>query len=122
MKLKNEFETLALHRIFMEAKYNEAPIDLDVPFSPIVHDLYERLFELIEDKEAWGEWRKLSNHVHRIPVLEKRLRMMNSNHWNKKTIDEKRITIKYLLVPLTGTSVEITNLIEYANKVHEIER
>ena len=36
LEFKEKWELLALHKVFMEAKYNESPDNYDVQGSPIV--------------------------------------------------------------------------------------
>jgi len=53
----DKWELLALHRVFIEAKFSEDPNDRDILASPIVCKMYERIFsELKKSEEKWDDW------------------------------------------------------------------
>ena len=124
LEFKEKWELLALHKVFMEAKYNESPENYDVQGSPIVEGLYERVFELLlstcseKEQQSWKDWRKLETHEHRIPVLKSRLKAIHSSNWPKKT-EGKEAYIKSLVSPLIPSENQINELVAYGDSIHK---
>ena len=132
LEIKNKYELLALHKIFLEAKYNGSPEDYTIQSSPLVRDIYERVFELLlEDEKAnpprtisknpetWNDWRQLGKHSHRIEHLKARLALIDSSTWCNMPQSNKQEYIELLACPLLAEQEQITELISYANELHE---
>ena len=131
LEIKNKHELIALHKIFMEAKYGSAEVDISLQGSPLVRDLYQRIFELLieeekknppraikKEPETWDNWRKLEGHSHRLEFLKSRLRLLDRNNWSKMDENTKKEYIECLVCPLIANSKEIKDLTDYADKNH----
>ena len=124
LEFKEKWELLALHKVFMEAKYHESPDNFDVQGSPIVEDLYERVFQLLlstcsdKEQESWKNWRNLDSHEHRIPNLKSRLKAIHSSNW-PKDLEDKIDYVKSLVSPLIASDEKISELVSYGNSVHD---
>ena len=131
LELNNKGELLALHRLFLEAKYNNSPVDHVIHSSPIVKDIYERLHQLLVEEDeknpprtitgrsqGWLEWRQLELHVDKIDIIKQRLKDRYSSHWNEMSHESQVETIENLACPLIPTVELINELSEFASSLN----
>ena len=125
IELENEFELLALHKVLMEAKYNEKYNNIDVQGSPIVKNLCDKVFNLLietssdADAKKWLEWRNLEVHSDRIPNLKNRLEKIHSSRWVPLTNEQRIEYIECLVRPLVANEKTIKELVDYGNRAHD---
>jgi len=105
------YELLALHRVFIEAKFCDGPNDLDVSASPIVAALHKKLlFSLIEmdvekkgetHRNDWKEWLDIDPSRREWAVAIKRAQ--NERLWDDWSIADRITYILDLLSPFNIT-------------------
>lgn len=84
-------ELIALHRVFIEAKFSPNPNDRDIGASPIVCELYKRIFDRLKaDGNDWDGW--LKNQKNRfLQTVRSNLKGIASWEWQKWTEEKKKM-------------------------------
>jgi len=128
LEIDGKWELIALHRIILEAKYNESPVDLDVQGSPFSKFIYEKVFSLLIDHyesegdkkevERWLDWRKLDGNSLQIDNLKNRLSIIHSSNWAPLSDENKVEYINCLTTPYLASETLVQELVEFADNVH----
>ena len=122
-EVTNEAELIALHRALFEAKLGNDPIDTDIPGSPILITLHERIIEALIDgvppkRKHWDEWRVAERHPQRLEIV--RDRVCGASHWKSLSAEERRQLVERFLSPLIATDQSVQEIVEFGNKHHDI--
>lgn len=125
-KTDNAAELSALHKSLLEAKFTLNPMNEEIPRSPIVADLSNRIYDELcreQEKKAkgseaeWQEWRRIKSAnggyrgFWRTAVMSARGDLLFPN----ASPEDKRIIAKCLLSPFTCTEAEIDEFIAEAD-------
>lgn len=109
------FELLALHRAIIEAKFHLDPEDRDVPGSPILARISERIVEaigLMEDRmgkyggsKGWESWRRNPGTRFWNVAVEY---AANFSDWHKLNLEQKRKLVTNLMAPFIADDNQIS--------------
>ncbi|HZV56350.1 MAG TPA: hypothetical protein VFF89_01635 [Sphingobium sp.] len=106
-------ELLALHRALFEAQFSESPHDKDVPGSPLLASMANRIVDLLsQDDPRWADWRIASRHPARVQIA--RTRLISDPKWIAMPREEKEMRIRNHLAPLIPDEAFIVELINGA--------
>jgi len=82
MIVDQKYKLLALHRVFMQAKFDGDPSDSAIPFSPIVAEMANQVLEEIvailkqennlTEATSWERWRLVEPSRKEFLLIEKR--------------------------------------------------
>lgn len=118
IELKDYYTILNLHKALLEAKFHENPDNENVPPSPIIADLCNKLVDVLtkmdEEKNEknigrWDYWRTLKNQTFYKDRAKKNAIMYS--RWKDLSKDEKiKFTIN-ILSPFIATNEEIEGFI-----------
>ena len=110
MEVTDKHELTALHRALFEAQFAPAPHDRDVPGSPLLAALSNRVVaELASLDSRWLEWRDASNHPDRVAIAREHL--LNNPRWAAMSKDERIAQVHNQLAPLVPSEDLVANLI-----------
>ena len=118
--IDDEYDLLALHRSLFAVKFSYPPADPDLPLSPVVAKLANRVLAELEklpnrhDGENWQKWRKAEKHEHRFDVLIKNLTY--GDRWSSFSGEEKRSLVVDGLAPLRAEEATIDRLIHMTDQ------
>ena len=112
-------ELNALHRVIIEAKFSEYPNDRDISASPLVCEMYRRIFEELKtDGKDWDAW--LEGQRDRFQrIVTQNVGRIQDWEWNKWSDDQKFRFIEDSLFPLTVGDAEIFEMVRIGNETHE---
>ena len=97
--VSEDHELIALHRSLFEAQFAVSPHDRDVPGSPILANLANRVVDLLSQRDSrWTQWRNASNHPDRVEIARKRL--LADPRWRDMPRQEKEQHVRNHLAPL----------------------
>ena len=92
-------ELIALHRALFEAQFSATPLDKDVPGSPLLASLANRVVEALSHQDPrWLDWRVASMHPERVRIVRERL--PNDRRWKHMSLAEREEHVKIHLAPL----------------------
>ena len=114
-------ELLALNKSLHEARYHENPDHLEVPGSPFVAAMHERVLTAIFahdnlPQSKIDDWLKWSNRT--IEQQAVRNHLVNCD-WGRMDAHNQREFVSVLVRPFVATESEIDALIAFANDRHE---
>ena len=97
--ITDEYELLALHRSLFEAQFATDPHSRDVPGSPLLASLANRVVDtLTQHDPRWAEWRVASNHLDRVAIVRRRL--PEEPGWSGMSQSERETHVRNHLAPL----------------------
>lgn len=103
-------ELIALHRALFEAQFAAAPHDKDVPGSPLLASLANRVIDaLAEDDPRWRDWRMASQHPERVEIVRERL--PSDPRWKGMLQSEREAHVRNHLAPLVPDEALLADLI-----------
>jgi hypothetical protein len=96
-------ELVALHRALFEAQFAVDPHDRDVPGSPILAALANRVVDaLTQIDPRWSEWRDAEKHPDRVAVAARHLHANPS--WASWSDAERERQVRNHLAPLVAST------------------
>ncbi|WP_269539542.1 hypothetical protein [Cerasicoccus fimbriatus] len=109
--INTKTELLALHRVFIEAKFSLDPNDFDIGPSSIVSALYDSIFQALKkDGQNWDKW--LENQRPRIlKAVKLGVARIQECEWQKWSHERRVEYVSDYASPLTLSSAEIEMLI-----------
>ncbi len=110
MEVTDKHELTALHRALFEAQFAATPHDRDVPGSPLLATLSNRIIdELTTSDPRWAEWRAASNHPDRVAIARNHL--LNNPRWLTMSKADRIAQVHNQLAPLVPTEDLVASLI-----------
>ena len=113
--IDNLGELLALHRIIIEARFNQDPRDLDVRRGSIVVELANKVVSLLKENDEtadWSEWLVADEHPYIIETITKRIEEDYDGIWANLEQHEKPEFIEYLAAPFKPSKQLIEKLVQ----------
>ena len=97
--VSDKYELIALHRSLFEAQFAVSPHDRDVPGSPLLASLANRVVDLLSQQDLrWAQWRIASQHPDRVEIVRKRL--LVDPRWADMPRPEREKHVRNHLAPL----------------------
>lgn len=97
--ISDEYELIALHRALFEAQFAVSPHDGDVPGSPLLASLANRVVDsLIQQDPRWTQWRVASRHPDRVEIVRQRLHA--DPRWGDMSLLGREKHVRNHLAPL----------------------
>lgn len=103
------YELLAMHRTFLEAKFNNAPNDYDVAKSPIVNKMYSQVLDTLiqaetekngeAGKKRWLDWLNLDKSRREWEIIVRTIR--REKQWSQWDLEKQQNFIKEVSFPFT---------------------
>ena len=110
MEVTDQYELTALHRALFEAQFAVAPHDRDVPGSPLLAALSNRVVdELTKIDPRWADWRAAENHPERIAIARKHL--LGNPRWPTMSKAERIDHVRNQLAPLVPSEDLVASII-----------
>ena len=107
--ITDKYELLALHRSLFEAQFAVDPHSRDVPGSPILASLANRIVDALNQQDPrWTEWRAASNHPDKVAIVRRRL--PEESGWSSMSQAEREAHIHNHLAPLIPDDVLLQSL------------
>ena len=104
-------ELVALHRALFEAQFAKDPEDRDVPGSPLIAALANRVVGLLARQDArWEDWRRAELHPDRVSIVGRRLRSRPG--WPQLSRVDRTKMVLDSLAPLIAGDELIQRLVE----------
>jgi len=111
--VSNKHELIALHRSLLEAQFAITPHDRDVPGSPLLASLANRVVDaLCKSDPRWADWRHASKHQDRVRIVRDRL--TNIKGWDTMPQYERETHVRNHLAPLVPDEQLLHSLSGYA--------
>ena len=119
-EITDYYELNALSSALHEARYHVDHDSPDVPGSPFVAAIHERVLHALFEHDDWpagrvSEWLRWSNRT----IENERVRLfLTKCQWAKCPDDSKRQLVETLVRPFVATEAEIDALIGFAESQH----
>jgi len=97
--ITDNYELIALHRSLFEAQFTVEPHSRDVPGSPLLASLANRVVDALTQQDPrWSEWRIAANHPDRVQIVRRRL--PEEPGWSGMSQAERETHVRNHLAPL----------------------
>ncbi|WP_028109136.1 hypothetical protein [Ferrimonas futtsuensis] len=113
--IDNFYELLSLHRVIVEARFNQKPRDLDVRRGSHVVDLANRVVALLkesDDETDWDEWLFADEHPYIVETITKRITEDYDGIWAELELEDKPDFINYLAAPFKPSEELVQRLVD----------
>ena len=105
----DKYELLALHRALYEAQFSVDPHDRDVPGSPILANLANRVVDALTALDPrWADWRSADRHPDRVLIAERHL--LADPRWTNMSRPERIAQVHNQLAPLVPSQDLVSKL------------
>jgi hypothetical protein len=95
----DQHELIALHRALFEAQFAIEPHDRDVPGSPLLAIIANRVLDALTQVDPrWAEWREAGKHPDRVAIARKHL--LADPRWGSMSPAERKNQVFNQLAPL----------------------
>ena len=103
-------ELQALHRALFEAQFAVTPLDRDVPGSPLLANLSNRVVDALTTIDPrWENWRSADNHPDRVAIA--RTHLAANPRWATMSRHERVAQVHNQLAPLVPSEELVATII-----------